>query len=82
MMTGEAPWWHKDQKELQRKIAHTKLRLPTWLTNEAKSIIRGLLTKDPATYAPSVAAEARLRTSLPRAACSRARRLLFACVME
>ena len=48
MMTGEAPWWHKEQKELQRKIAHTKLRLPTWLTNEAKSIIRGLLTKDPA----------------------------------
>jgi len=49
MVTGEAPWWHKEQKELQRKIAHTKLRLPTWLTNEAKSIIRGLLTKDPAT---------------------------------
>ena len=48
MVTGEAPWWHKEQKELQRKIAHTKLRLPTWLTNEAKSIIRGLLTKDPA----------------------------------
>ena len=42
--TGEAPWWHKEQKELQRKIAHTKLRLPTWLTNEAKAIIRGLLT--------------------------------------
>ena len=49
MMTGEAPWWHKEQKELQRKIAHTKLRLPTWLTNEAKAIIRGLLTKDPGT---------------------------------
>ena len=48
MMTGEAPWWHKEQKELQRKIAHTKLRLPTWLTNEAKAIIRGLLTKEPA----------------------------------
>jgi len=47
-MTGEAPWWHKEQKELQRKIAHTKLRLPSWFTNEAKSIIKGLLTKDPA----------------------------------
>ena len=49
VMTGEAPWWHKEQKELQRKIAHTKLRLPTWFTNEAKTLIRGLLTKDPAT---------------------------------
>ena len=48
MMTGEAPWWHKEQKELQRKIVHTKLRLPTWFTNEAKSLVRGLLTKDPA----------------------------------
>jgi len=48
MMTGEAPWWHKEQKELQRKIAHTKLRLPSWFTNEAKALIKGLLTKDPA----------------------------------
>ena len=48
MMTGEAPWWHKEQKELQRKIVHTKLRLPSWFTNEAKGLIKGLLTKDPA----------------------------------
>jgi len=47
MMTGEAPWWHKEQKELQRKIAHTKLRLPSWFTNEAKTLIKGLLTKEP-----------------------------------
>ena len=46
--TGEAPWWHKEQKELQRKIAHTKLRLPTFLTGECKTLLRGLLTKDPA----------------------------------
>jgi serine/threonine protein kinase len=49
MMTGEAPWWHKDQKELQRKIAHTKLKMPNWFTNEAKAVVRGLLTKDPTT---------------------------------
>lgn len=48
MVTGEAPWWHKEQKELQRKIAHTKLRLPTFLTGECKTLLRGLLTKDPA----------------------------------
>jgi len=48
MVTGEAPWWHKEQKELQRKIAHTKLRLPNFLTGECKTLLRGLLTKDPA----------------------------------
>ncbi len=47
MLTGEAPWWHKEHKELQRKIAHTKLRLPSWLSNEARTLLRGLLTKDP-----------------------------------
>jgi len=47
MMTGEPPWWHKDQKELQRKIAHTKFKVPSWFTNEAKTLCRGLLTKDP-----------------------------------
>ena len=24
MVTGEAPWYHREQKELQRKITHTK----------------------------------------------------------
>jgi len=47
MVTGEAPWYHKEQKELQKKITHTKVKLPTWLTNEARSLLRGLLTKEP-----------------------------------
>ena len=47
MMTGDAPWYHRDAKELQRKIVHTKLKLPPWLTNEARTLMRGLLTKDP-----------------------------------
>ena len=47
MMTGEPPWYHKEQKELQRKIAHTKFKVPPWFTNEAKTLCRGLLTKDP-----------------------------------
>lgn len=47
MMTGEPPWWHRDGKELQRKIAHTKFKVPSWFTNEAKTLTRGLLTKDP-----------------------------------
>jgi len=42
-----SPRWHKDQKELQKKIAHTKLKVPTWFTNEARTLTRGLLTKDP-----------------------------------
>jgi serine/threonine protein kinase len=48
MMTGDAPWYHRDAKELQRKIVHTKLKLPPWLSNEARTLMRGLLIKDPA----------------------------------
>jgi len=47
MVTGEAPWYHREQKELQRKITHTKVKLPPWLTNECRSLLRGLLTKEP-----------------------------------
>jgi len=47
MMTGDAPWYHRDAKELQRKIVHTKLKLPPWLSNDARTLMRGLLTKDP-----------------------------------
>ena len=38
MMTGDAPWYHRDAKELQRKIVHTKLKLPPWLSNEARTL--------------------------------------------
>eukprot|EP00962_Isochrysis_galbana_P019666 scaffold5721_cov51-Isochrysis_galbana.AAC.1 len=46
MVTGEAPWYHKEAKELQRKIVHTKPKLPTWLAGEARNLLRGLLTKE------------------------------------
>ena len=49
MVTGEAPWWHKEQKELQRKIVNTKPKLPTWLSSTARGLLRGLLAKEAAT---------------------------------
>ena len=30
----------------QRKIVHTKVKVPTWFTNEARTLVRGLLTKE------------------------------------
>mmetsp|Transcript_23680 Transcript_23680/g.69701 ORF Transcript_23680/g.69701 Transcript_23680/m.69701 type:complete len:301 (-) Transcript_23680:156-1058(-) len=49
MVTGEAPWYHKEAKELQRKIVHTKPKLPSWLASETRSLLKGLLTKEPRT---------------------------------
>ena len=43
----EAHWpkhrqYHKEAKELQRKIVHTKPKLPSWLANETRSLLKGL----------------------------------------
>lgn len=47
MLTGNPPFQHKSQQKLQEKILKDKIKLPTYLTAEAHSIIKALLNRDP-----------------------------------
>jgi serine/threonine protein kinase len=46
MLTGNPPWMSANNSALQKKILTQKLRLPTYLSREAASIIRQLLNRD------------------------------------
>jgi serine/threonine protein kinase len=46
MLTGNPPWTSANNSTLQKKILTQKLRLPTYLSREAASIIRQLLNRD------------------------------------
>lgn len=47
MLTGLPPWYNKDRRILFHNIKHEPLSLPDDLSEEAKSILQGLLTRDP-----------------------------------
>ena len=47
MLCGYLPFEDKNTKELYKKILNTEFKLPSSLTDSAKSMLKGLLTKDP-----------------------------------
>ena len=46
MLTGEPPFRSNNDNILYKKILTEKIRIPNYLTGQANSIIRELLTKD------------------------------------
>jgi ribosomal protein S6 kinase beta len=42
MLTGNPPFKHRNEGALQQKILNQKLRIPTFLTGEAHSIIKNV----------------------------------------
>jgi len=46
MLTGNPPWTSPNNGALQKKILTQKLRLPSYLSSEASSLIRQFLNKD------------------------------------
>eukprot|EP00252_Welwitschia_mirabilis_P013578 TRINITY_DN2984_c0_g1_i1.p1 TRINITY_DN2984_c0_g1~~TRINITY_DN2984_c0_g1_i1.p1 ORF type:complete len:476 (+),score=78.03 TRINITY_DN2984_c0_g1_i1:525-1952(+) len=47
MLTGQPPFTHKNRQKLQDKIIKEKIKLPSYLTFEVHSLLKGLLHKDP-----------------------------------
>eukprot|EP00250_Pteridium_aquilinum_P017834 c23796_g1_i1 orf=218-1660(-) len=47
MLTGQPPFTHRNRQKLQDKIVKDKIKLPTYLSSEAHSLLKGLLQKDP-----------------------------------
>lgn len=47
MLTGQPPFTHRNRQKLQEKIVKDKIKLPTYLSSEAHSLLKGLLQKDP-----------------------------------
>ena len=47
MLTGQLPFYSRDQTKLFTAIMREKLKLPSSLKAEAKSVLSGLLSKDP-----------------------------------
>jgi Protein kinase domain/Protein kinase C terminal domain len=46
MLTGNPPWWHKQENILMKKILTDRLRFPKYLSGEACSLIKGLLNRN------------------------------------
>lgn len=46
MLTGQPPFTNNNRQKLQQKIIKDKIKLPSYLTSEAHSLLRGLLQKD------------------------------------
>eukprot|EP00339_Tiarina_fusa_P014069 CAMPEP_0117008260 /NCGR_PEP_ID=MMETSP0472-20121206/7836_1 /TAXON_ID=693140 ORGANISM="Tiarina fusus, Strain LIS" /NCGR_SAMPLE_ID=MMETSP0472 /ASSEMBLY_ACC=CAM_ASM_000603 /LENGTH=414 /DNA_ID=CAMNT_0004710243 /DNA_START=82 /DNA_END=1326 /DNA_ORIENTATION=- len=46
-LTGDPPFKSKNRNTLQKEILKGKFKLPNYLSNNARSIIRGLLRQDP-----------------------------------
>lgn len=46
MLTGLPPYFSENRDEMYRKIIHEELDYPRYLSPMAKSLIKGLLTKD------------------------------------
>ncbi|GAB4833137.1 Serine/threonine-protein kinase AtPK2/AtPK19 [Ancistrocladus abbreviatus] len=47
MLTGKPPFVGGNRNKVQQKIIKDKIKLPTFLTSEAHSLLKGLLQKDP-----------------------------------
>ncbi|ORZ01427.1 kinase-like domain-containing protein [Syncephalastrum racemosum] len=47
MMTGLPPFYDENTNEMYRKILQDELRFPDDMSDDAKSLLRGLLTRDP-----------------------------------
>ncbi|KAI7867750.1 kinase-like domain-containing protein [Spinellus fusiger] len=47
MMTGLPPFYDENTNEMYRKILQDELRFPEEMSEEAKGLLRGLLTRDP-----------------------------------
>ncbi|KAG7021487.1 Serine/threonine-protein kinase AtPK2/AtPK19, partial [Cucurbita argyrosperma subsp. argyrosperma] len=47
MLSGKPPFTHANRKKLQERIIKEKVKLPSYLSTEAHSLLRGLLQKDP-----------------------------------
>ena len=47
MVTGQLPWTKRNQKELFDQIRNGRYKIPTFLTNECKEIIQGMMCVDP-----------------------------------
>lgn len=47
MLTGTAPFVHNNRHKLQEKIVKNKVKMPSYLTSEAITLLKGLLQKDP-----------------------------------
>nr|XP_043633673.1 serine/threonine-protein kinase AtPK2/AtPK19-like [Erigeron canadensis] len=46
MLTGKPPFRGGNQQKIQQKIVKDKIKLPTFLSSEAHSLLKGLLQKD------------------------------------
>lgn len=47
MLTGKPPYTGGNRYKVQQKIIKDKIKLPTFLSSEAHSLLKGLLQKDP-----------------------------------
>ena len=47
MLTGLPPFYCSDREKLFRKIQHSQLEYPTYITGSSLHLLQGLLTKDP-----------------------------------
>eukprot|EP01018_Ginkgo_biloba_P004332 Gb_28905 [translate_table: standard] len=47
MLTGQPPFTSNNRQKIQQKITKDKIKLPSFLTSEAHSLLKGLLQKDP-----------------------------------
>ncbi|GAB2289562.1 hypothetical protein Dimus_023872 [Dionaea muscipula] len=47
MLSGQPPFTHANRQKLQQRIINEKVKLPSFLTKEAHSLLKGLLRKDP-----------------------------------
>ncbi|KAK9119555.1 hypothetical protein Scep_017648 [Stephania cephalantha] len=46
MLSGQPPFTHANRKKLQERIIKEKIKLPSFLTSEAHSLLKGLLQKE------------------------------------
>ncbi|XP_050155261.1 serine/threonine-protein kinase AtPK1/AtPK6-like [Malus sylvestris] len=47
MLKGQPPFTHANRKKLKERIIKEKVKLPSYLTSEAHSLLKGLVQKDP-----------------------------------
>ncbi|XP_042499085.1 serine/threonine-protein kinase AtPK2/AtPK19-like isoform X2 [Macadamia integrifolia] len=47
MLTGQPPFTHANRQKLQQRIINEKMKLPSYLSTEAHSLLKGLLQKEP-----------------------------------
>jgi p70 ribosomal S6 kinase len=49
MLTGQPPFAHNNRQKLQQKIIKDKIKLPSYLSNEANALLKGV-SVDPGSY--------------------------------